>query len=496
MLLRWIVFVGVLCCIRLIQTPARADTLQDVLDILLQCQTTYYRLEDYQGTLRRDIEGRDGSSRQETLEVVFRKPGFLSVRWQSGLYKGTTLLIRPEVNLIRPEVNPGNVLIRLGEGFDYVTVNAPATEVGEPFTPGLKDLNEWLTALVLLAQRPVTDRSLRSVEVRHPSPQDPDGRFILSVPAFLIPFRDNSVAAYEFAIERGTGIPMELALRGAGGEVLQRMVYTSLHINTGVGVQAFRGAVHGDGSSPVSDETSVDLRGFTQSWQRRYGEILDYSGTWNYETPKEGGSGEVNHSEIVFKFRKPFDLYLHWGEKPGATQEALFRQGRNEGRVRIRTSWKGVPLIGDVAPDGYLARWGGRPQVTEFGFNRLVERLQEQLLRGWLREELKVRFLGVQECNQRPCYGLEFLFSRGQQREYPAVRIVTYWDVEERIPVRYESFDGHDCGDSCLVERHRFSRVQINNSLNDLDFDPGNAAYGFLLFRQAPRLDRFLTGRD
>ena len=84
---RWIVFVGVLCCIRLLQTPARADTLQDVLDILLQCQTTYYRLEDYQGTLRRDIEGRDASSRQETLEVVFRKPGFLSVRWQSGLYK-------------------------------------------------------------------------------------------------------------------------------------------------------------------------------------------------------------------------------------------------------------------------------------------------------------------------------------------------------------------------------------------------------------------------
>jgi hypothetical protein len=60
-------------------------------------------------------------------------------------------------------------------------------------------------------------------------------------------------------------------------------------------------------------------------------------------------------------------------------QEALFRQGRNDGRVRIRTSWKGIPLIGDVAPDGYLARWGGRPQVTEFGFNRLVDRLQEQL---------------------------------------------------------------------------------------------------------------------
>ena len=197
------------------------------------------------------------------------------------------------------------------------------------------------------------------------------------------------------------------------------MVYTSLHINTGVGVQAFRGEVYGDGASPFSGETSVDLRGFTQSWQRRYGEILDYSGTWNYEAPKEGGSGEVNHSEIVFKFRKPFDLYLRWGEKPGAMQEALFRQGRNDGRVRIVRLGKGF-LLSEMWRRTVTSRGGGgRPQVTEFGFNRLVDRLQEQLLRGWLREELKVRFLGVQECNQRPCYGLEFLFSRGQQREYP-----------------------------------------------------------------------------
>ena len=484
---RCVVSVGVLCCTFLVSSTAQSDTLLDVLDILLQCQTAYYRLEDYQGTLRHEVEGGRASLRQETLEVVFRKPGFLSVRWQSGLYKGTTLLIRPDVN-------PGNVLIRLGEGFDYVTVNVPATEVGEPFVPGFKDLNEWLTALVLLAQRPITDRSLRLVEVRLPSPQDREGRFVLSVPAFLIPFRDNSVATYEFVIERGTGIPMELALRGAGGEVRQRMVYTSLRVNTGVHAQVFHDEENDDTDSPVSGETNIDLRGFSQSWQRRYGEILDYAGIWGYETPK--GNGEVNHSELLFKFRKPFDLYLQWGRDPGNTQEALFRRGRNGDRVRIRTSWKGIPLIGDVAPDGYLARWGGRPQVTEFGFNRLVERLQEQLLRGWLRGELKVRFLGVHECEQRPCYGLEFSFLRGQLREYPAVRIMTYWDVEERLPVRYESFDGIDCRNNCLVERHSFSRVRINNSLNDLDFDPGNAAYGFLLFRHAPQLDRFLTGRD
>jgi len=488
MLSQWIVSVGAFCsAFLLMSAQVRADTLQDVLDVLLQCQTAYYRLEDYQGTMRHEVEGGRANPTQEMLEVVFRKPGFLSVRWQTGLYKGTTLLVRPGVH-------SGNVLIRLGEGFDYVTVNIPATEVGDPFTPGLKDLNEWLTALALLAQRPITDRSLRSVEVRRPLPQDKEGRIVLSVPAFLIPFRDNSVAVYEFVIERGTGLPVELTLRGPGGEVRQRLVYTNIRVNTGIPTQVFRSAENNDSDSPLSSETNIDVRGFSQSWQRRYGEILDYSGVWRYETPK--GNGEVNHSEIYFKFRKSFDLYLRWVGESGNPQEALFRRGQNDERVRIRTSWKGIPFIGDVAPDSYLARWGGRPQVTEFGFNRLVERLQEQLFRGWLREELHVRFLGVQVCDQRPCYGLEFSFSRGQLREYPAAQIMTYWDVEERIPVKYESFDGIDCGDRCLVERHSFTHVQINNSLNDLDFDPGNATYGFLLFRQAPRLDRFLTGRD
>jgi hypothetical protein len=155
-----------------------------------------------------------------------------------------------------------------------------------------------------------------------------------------------------------------------------------------------------------------------------------------------------------------------------------------------------VPLIGDVFPDSYLARWGGRPQVTEFGVNRVVERLQELLFRGWLRGELSVRFLGVRTCDRRPCYGLEFSFPLEQVREYGAVRLVTHWDIKERIPVSYEAFTGSDCGDECLVERHVFSQLQINTSLGEIDFDAANASYGFLLFRQAPRLDRFLTGRD
>jgi hypothetical protein len=130
--------------------------------------------------------------------------------------------------------------------------------------------------------------------------------------------------------------------------------------------------------------------------------------------------------------------------------------------------------------------------VTNFGLNHLVESLQDQLLHGWLRGELKVRFLGVHQYERKPCYVIEFGFPVNQGREYASSRIVTYWDVAERIPVKYEAFDLADR----LHERQEFHHLQLNVSLGDLDFDAANPAYGFLLFRRAPRLDRFLTGRD
>lgn len=479
-------FVTILLCLFSIpvgQCQTLADSFGEVLEVLSQCQAAYYRLEDYRGTLIHEIDESGAPSRQETIEAAFRKPGFLSLRWQSGLYKGTTLLTRPAWN-------QGNFLIKLGEWFDYIMISMPATEVGEPFVPGLKDVSEWLTALVSLAQRPVTDRSLHLVEVRSQAPNLPEGKVLLSVPAFLIPFRDNTVATYEFAIERGTGIPVELILRGAGGEVRQRISYTDLQTNVGVPLVAFNWEQDADESPPPRMETSIDLRGFTQKWQRRYGEIADYSGVWFAEERR--GGGEIVRSQAAFKFRKPFDLYLNWETAGSGVQEALLRQGWNDGRVRVRSALGGIPLIGDLAPDGYLAQWGGRPQVTEFGLNRLVERLQEQLLRGWLQGELKVRFLGVHEYEGRPCYVLEFGFPLNQVREYSSSRIITYWDVAERIPVKYEAFDLTDR----LHERQEFHHLRLNVSLGDLDFDAANPAYGFLLFRHAPRLDRFLTGRD
>lgn len=458
------------------------DRFGEVLKALAQCQEAYYRLEDYRGTLVHEVGEANGTTREEQIEVMFRKPGFFSLGWQSGPYKGTKLLVRPGWN-------QGNLLLRLGEWFDYVTVSMAATEIGEPFVPALRDLSEWLTALVALAQRPVTDRSLRMLTVDTVAPNLPEGKILLSVPAFLIPFRDNTVATFEFAIERGTGIPSELVLRGASGEVRQRLTYTDLQVNVGLPTQIFTWQHDNEELLPVQNGTTIDLRGFAQHWQHRYGEIADYTGTWRAEVRHAGAS---KRTQIIFKFRKPFDLYLQWEPVENGIQEALFRQGWNDNRVRVRTSFWGVPLIGDVAPKEELVQWEEHSVIAEFGIHRLVEHLQEQLLRGWLRGELQTRFLGVQSHDGRPCYVLAFDFTVGAGRDYSSARIVTTWDVVERLLVKYETF----APDGQLHERQEFQGIQLNVALPDRDFDTANPTYGFLLFQSAPWLDRFLTGRD
>lgn len=468
-------FFGVLC-------EVRADQGATVATVLQESTAAYHRLVDYRGTLKHRIWKKGGVYDEHEIEVTFRKPGFVRMEWRTGLYEDTTLITRP-TRAFRA------VFIKLGGWFDFLRVAVPTTEVSEPFSPALKDINAWLYALRALHQRPVKDRSLQLLRLQTVDPEIADGRIILTVPAFLIPFRDNTVDTYEFAIEKGTGLPLELVLRGASGEVQQRISYLNLETNIGIRQNAFLpkyGATPDTGLIRVG--TEMDVRGFTQNWVRRSGEIRDYTGLWVTENRS---NNKFVRRKASFKFRKPLDVYLLWGEDGGELKEALFRTGWNGGRARVRGSLLSVPVIGDVVPDGYWMRGRSHHPIDEFGFGRTVERLQSQLLQGWLRGELEVQFRGIREHDSRPCYVLEFVFPNNQWRTHPHYRLVLHWDIEYRVPVKQEAYDWGNQ----LETRQGFEDLRFNVSLEDSDFEPANAEYDFLFFRSVPWLDWFLTGR-
>lgn len=454
-----------------------------VREVLSRCAETYARLLDYRGVVRQEVWDTPTTSRREVVTVLFRKPAFLYLRWQEGLYQDTELLTRYDWN-------QGNLLIQLGGWFSYVSVNVLPTEVGEPFVTFTKDLSEWLAALNDLARRPASNRVFRFIDAHRDEVPGEAGKVVLEVPAFLIPFRDDAISIYQFVIELERGVPVEMVLRGVGGEVRQRITFTDLQINAGVPREAFDPGNPQFGFRTVPrGEANIDLQGFFHNWQRRYGEIADYTGVLVVE--ERHGTG-LCRERVTFKFRKPFDVYLRWQEDGSPALGALYRRGWNEGRIRVRTDRWGVPLIGDLDPQSYLARRGYHHPITEFGLNRLVERVQQQILQGWLKEHLGVRFHGVQRCDGRPCYGLEFFFPVSQWREYSFSRIILFWDISRHLPVRGEMYDWSDQ----LYERYEFLDLKTDVALTEQDFDATNPEYRFVLFPKLPWLDRLLTGRE
>ena len=142
---RWLVltFVALVCLSLAPMSPAQAATHNTVQAVLVECRAAYFRLVDYRGTLQHEIYTPDHEPERQDIAVLYRKPGFLSMDWQSGLYAGTRLLARPGWN-------NGNFLLRLGGWFDFVQVSAPLIEISSPFIPSLKDVQEWLSALLAL----------------------------------------------------------------------------------------------------------------------------------------------------------------------------------------------------------------------------------------------------------------------------------------------------------------------------------------------------------
>ena len=101
----------------------------------------------------------------------------------------------------------------------------------------------------------------------------------------------------------------------------------------------------------------------------------------------------------------------------------------------MRASLLGIPVIGDLVPDGSWMQRESRYALKEFGFVRLSNGCRRNSYKDGCGAELEVQFRGIQEQDGRPCYVLEFIFPNSQWRTHPYYRIVLHWDIVYRVPV-------------------------------------------------------------
>lgn len=178
---------------------------------------------------------------------------------------------------------------------------------------------------------------------------------------------------------------------------------------------------------------------------------------------------------ILFKFKKPFSLYMKWIKAPYQGSELLYVAGWNEDRVRAHRGGLLQFVTRNLDPrDPALMADNLRP-VTDLGIGQLVK-----IVAVNVRTAINAGGLGFTERGGEPLYGrktrvLEVVFPKKYAGKYDDHRFVINQDIESRILIRIRVYDRDDQ----LVEHYGYENLDLDARLADADFDPAHPDYRF-----------------
>ncbi|MDD5557517.1 MAG: DUF1571 domain-containing protein [bacterium] len=207
---------------------------------------------------------------------------------------------------------------------------------------------------------------------------------------------------------------------------------------------------------------------------RAHGESLeDYTAVFH----KQQRVGGTLHAEekILFKFRKPFMVYMKWLDGAHAGREALFVRGEHGDRLLVHPGGLMnlfAPTV-SLDPRGMLAMRGNLRPITEAGILNAVNLLLEVCESAARRGDLDVRDLGPGEADGRPTRRFERILPR--KDGYPAHRTLIEMDAETGLPLSVESYGW----EGELLEKYRWRDLRSDTGLGTRDFDRSNREYGF-----------------
>jgi Protein of unknown function (DUF1571) len=208
----------------------------------------------------------------------------------------------------------------------------------------------------------------------------------------------------------------------------------------------------------------------------------DYSCTM---IKRERINGHLGESESMFvKIRhQPFSVYMYFLGPPKVKgREALYVEGANDSRLIAHETGIKHRLIGTVSlrPDSTLAMTGNRYPITEAGLLRLTQRLIEVGEHESQFGECDVQYFPGAKLNGRPCTCIQVTHPV-PRREFIFHQARIFVDDEWNVPVRYEAYGwpSQPGEPPPLEEEYTYVDLKFNNGFSDLDFDRGNATYGF-----------------
>jgi hypothetical protein len=168
-----------------------------------------------------------------------------------------------------------------------------------------------------------------------------------------------------------------------------------------------------------------------------------------------------NLQKMKLWFRKPMDIKLIWLE-PFPGQQALYRQGFNENRIRARRSGILGLIPINVDPLGKRALENNRYPITHAGIGTVLTETAHDIDRG----QCEILNLGETQEEGRVCSRLRFC-SHGPAGFHRS-KIVEFWmDKQLQLPIRLQV---HDYENGFVVD-YFITRLEVNIGLTDKDFE-------------------------
>ena len=212
-----------------------------------------------------------------------------------------------------------------------------------------------------------------------------------------------------------------------------------------------------------SNLKSIEL---IRSLSQTYEKINDYTAVL---IKQERLRGLLHHEEyILFKFKKPFCIYMKWLEGFGEGREILYDPAKNEGKMVIRphgfiTIF--VPML-YLDPENSLVKKRSRHTIKEAGLGVAIKNLIDQYDLADKKGDLKIEVKGEE---------IKAFFPEG--KGYYAGRIITFIDQELNLPTHISIYDWKDN----LLETASYTQLKLNVGLTADDFNPRYPAYGLMV---------------
>jgi hypothetical protein len=195
--------------------------------------------------------------------------------------------------------------------------------------------------------------------------------------------------------------------------------------------------------------------------------VESYTATFHKQ---ERVSGELLPEETVYlKFRRPRMIHMRWIRKPFVGREALYIEGRNENRLRVREGGLLGLIPVNLDPHGGMAMKGNRHSIVEAGIEQLITRVADNVRRGQAAGELEVRVGGEEQVFGRRSLRLEGVFPKSGADRYYCHRAVLSFDVEKKVPILVSIYDWDDA----LVECYGYENLALDAGLSEADFALG-----------------------